>query len=478
MTYPSVFGSCFHAWKFVPMCAVVLSLFVLQPAVILAQVEDRTGEAIALFNKGQDAHEKGDLAEAVRLYEQAVAIIPEFPEAELQRGNALVSLGRTSEAEKAFRRAVELRADWTIALASLGSLLVQSGRYPEAERVLLKSITLDELNFPAFAALTELKVKTNAKPEVLRPLLLKVRGLTEKPRAPASVWAARAALEGSLGDYVAARKSAATAVELDPKSRFALSQSVSAALALNDPAGAEGSLKLLEALAPDAQSVKLLRVRVLLAQGNTAEASKILDSAPRQDADTLALKEAIRLNQSTDAAHLEKLLESDPQNISILGRLCSTLRTVNPEKSAQYCRRAFELEPQNIGHAIGYGAALLQAKRYDGALSVLSRIVASAPENATAHANLATALFQLKRFQEAKAEYRWLVDRQPNLAAAYYFLAITHDQLGEYLDAMANYQQFLRLADPAVSRAEIERVNLRLPSLQKQIRDRKGKKNG
>jgi len=87
-------------------------------------------------------------------------------------------------------------------------------------------------------------------------------------------------------------------------------------------------------------------------------------------------------------------------------------------------------------------------------------------------------LFQLKRFDEAKAEYQWLIERQPNLAAAYYFLAITHDQLGEYLDAMANYQQFLRLADPVASKAEIEKVNLRLPTLQKQLRDGKGKKNG
>lgn len=431
-----------------------------------------------MFNKGQDAHEKGDLADAVRLYEQALAIVPGFPEAELQRGNALVSLGRVEDAEKAFRHAVELRADWTIALASLGSLLVQNGKYLEAESFLLKAVELDGLNFPAFSALTELRVRTNAKPEVLRDLLGKVRELTEKAKAPASVWAARAALEGSLADHAGSKKSAATALELDPKNRFALSQSINTALAVDDSTGAEGYLKRLEAIAPGAQPVKLLRVRVLLAQGKIDDASRLLDSFAHSDADGLALKEAIRLSRSTNVSELEKLLESDPKNASVLGRLCSTLRTVDPERSADYCRRAFEAEPQNVGHAIGYGAALVQAKRYEAAVTVLSRIVASAPENATAHANLATALFQLKRFPEAKVEYRWLADKQPNLAAAYYFLGITHDQLGEYMDAMANYQQFLRLADPAVSKEEIEKVNLRLPVLQKQIKDGKGKKNG
>ena len=68
------------------------------------------------------------------------------------------------------------------------------------------------------------------------------------------------------------------------------------------------------------------------------------------------------------------------------------------------------------------------------------------------------------------------MDKQPNLPAAYYFLGITHDELGEYMDAMANYQQFLRLADPAASKLEIEKVNLRLPDAAKTAKGRKGKK--
>jgi tetratricopeptide (TPR) repeat protein len=87
-----------------------------------------------------------------------------------------------------------------------------------------------------------------------------------------------------------------------------------------------------------------------------------------------------------------------------------------------------------------------------------------------------TALFFSKKYAEAKPEYRWLTEHQPNLAAAYYFLALTHDQLGEFADAMANYQQFLRLADKKSSE-EVEKVNLRLPGLQKQLRSGKGKRS-
>jgi len=101
-----------------------------------------------------------------------------------------------------------------------------------------------------------------------------------------------------------------------------------------------------------------------------------------------------------------------------------------------------------------------------------------APDNSTVHANLATALFQLKRYPDAKIEFRWLTDNQPKQAAPYYFLAIVHDQLSEFPDAAANYQQFLRLADPESSKLEIEKVNLRLPVVQKFIKEGKGKKRG
>jgi tetratricopeptide (TPR) repeat protein len=98
-----------------------------------------------------------------------------------------------------------------------------------------------------------------------------------------------------------------------------------------------------------------------------------------------------------------------------------------------------------------------------------------APNNSTIRANLATALFQSKRYAEAKPEYQWLAEKQPNLAVTFYFLGIVHDHLREYLDAAANYQQFMKVADPKINQLEIEKVNLRMPILLKQIKDKKGR---
>ena len=99
----------------------------------------------------------------------------------------------------------------------------------------------------------------------------------------------------------------------------------------------------------------------------------------------------------------------------------------------------------------------------------------AAPESATIHANLGTAFFQMKRYEEAKAEYQWLTSHEPVPPVAYYFLAICHDQLSEYLDAGANYNLFLKHADAAQNQLEIDKVKLRLPILDRQIKQQGGR---
>ena len=198
----------------------------------------------------------------------------------------------------------------------------------------------------------------------------------------------------------------------------------------------------------------------------------MLADVENPSAEIIKLRATIQANSSVNAAELEKDLEKDVKNVTILGRLCLLLRAENPAKALDYCRSAAESDPANIIHAVGYGAALVQTKRFEDAVNIFRRLKEFAPDNYTARANLATALFQLKRYAEAKIEYQWLVEKQPDLAIVHYFLGITHDQLNEYLDAMANYQQFLRLADATQNKLEIEKVNLRLPILQKQIKEK------
>lgn len=445
-------------------------------SVTVAQDEEPTPavDAVALFQKGQDAHEKGQLKEAIELYDKAIAAVAEFPEAEFQRGSALLSLGKRDEAEKAFRKAIETRPEWTLALANLGSLLVGKGAYPEAEKYLKKAISLDGQNTLAYSALTELRLRTKASSEELKDLLARLTSLTERAKPTASAWAARAALEVAVGEKAAARSSFSKALELDPKNQFALLSKASAMLDEGDTAGAEVIIRSLEV--SDSATAQLLRARLLYANGKVDDAISLLDSIQNPSSDLVALRDKLILSKSENAAELEKRLQTNPSDAFVLGKLCSVYRASEPAKALSYCRKASEAEPDNISHAIGFGAALVQGKLYVEAVDILRKLQKISPENLTIRANVAIALFQLKRYPEAKAEYQWIAEKQPSSAVTYYFLGITHDQLMEYPDAMANYQLFLKYADADKNKLEIEKVNLRLPTLLKQIKEKKGKR--
>src|SRR4051812_30897882 len=104
-------------------------------------------DPIKLFEKGQDAHAKGDLKRAIELYDAAIKLSPEFPEAEFQRAMALLLTNRKSDAIAGFNRAVTQRPDWGLAYAKFGSQLAFVGDADqEAEPLLRKAIQLDARN--------------------------------------------------------------------------------------------------------------------------------------------------------------------------------------------------------------------------------------------------------------------------------------------------------------------------------------------
>ncbi|MEQ1921893.1 MAG: tetratricopeptide repeat protein [Pyrinomonadaceae bacterium] len=438
---------------------------------------DSTDDAVAIFNEAQALHEKGKLVEAIVLYEKAIAALPEFPEAEYQRASALQSLGKNDEAEKGFRRAVELKPDWTLAITSLGSLLVKKGETAEAEKLLKKVVEMEPQNASALIALADLRRRTKSSPASLKELLAAMTSLTSKMNPSASLWSARADIEIALGDTAAAKTSVARSLAIDPKYRFALLQAADLAIGEGDIDRAKQIAARLEAQKEVPDSINYLKAHIAAAEGNFDEALKFLDTIKTPGTEAADLRAIINASRVTSPADLEKLLETDARNVSILGRLCNAYRKDDPQKALTYCRRANALDPTNASHAVGYAAALVQAKQYDAAVNLLRNILQKVPDNRTARANLATALFQLDRYAEAKPEYEWLSAKEPTLAAPYYFLGIIHDHLTEYMDAMANYQSYLRLADPVANKLDIEKTNLRLPQLQKLIKEGKGKKN-
>lgn len=471
--------------------ALVAAILVLIPFHSLAQSEDEEeftqvkrpvsgkrvqADPVDLFNKGQDAHSKGELDTALRYYRRSLQLAPDFAEAHYQIGSILEAKGDKTGAELSYRRALGLRPDWTLPMSALGILLLSQDKFGESGELLKKALKIDPESFPATTALADLYLRTRQNDAELQAILASLTALTSKSRIPSSVWATKAAVERALGKTAEARRSVNRALRMNPRGSTARSENIELLMLEGDPQGALASAERLLQDRPRSIRVTLLLARVYAFAGEGEKAVNLIEGLEKPGTEAKGLLSVIKAGLTADPAELEKMLASDPENVSIVSRLCNSYRLKDPEKALGYCRRASEMEPGDLRHAIAFGAALVQLRRYQPAVGLFRKLLPSAPENVTLRANLATALFQLGRYGEAAAEYAWITEKKPELIIAYYFLAISFDKLKRYVDALANYQHFLRKAKEERFAAEISKVNLRLPALQKQIKRGKGRK--
>ena len=456
-----------------------LALFCASHSRAQDEFDEEAADPIKLFNLGQDAHAGKDYERALDFYERALALRPEFAEAEHQKGGALVSLKRTAEAEKAFRRAAELKPEWALPHASLGVLLSRMvGREREAETSLSRALEIDAKNLSALVALSELRARRGDA----RGSLELLRRATDLKGGDASLWLARAAAERSTKDYAGAARSFSRALSLEPDNAEARLGRADALLEAGDAEQAAREARPLEAAAPSDPKIAFALVNLYGRAELRDDALRVLDSLPDAAKNS---EEAERLRRALTAtcddspqsrASLEKLIEAEPRNASALACLGNVYRTSDPSRSAEFYRRAAELEPANVSYAVGYAAALVQLRQFPPAVAILRRVLEAVPDNYAARTNLAAAYYEMGLYKEALVEYKWINQARPDLALVHYLTGTAHDRLGEFQYALAAYEKFLERADPGVNQLEIEKVRLRLPSLRNQIKRGEGVK--
>ena len=472
--------------RFYIRCAFAFTLVLACSSLAAAQTDEFSnsgGDPIKLFDRGQDAHAKGDYKLALEFYEEAIKLRPEFPEAELQRGQALVSLDRREDAELAFRRAIELRPRWVLPYAKLGGLLARIVNRPgEAEPVLRKALELEPKNFEVLFELANLRANAGDLKEAIDLW----QRATAAEGATASTWDALGATQFQAGELQAAITSFTRALTMNPANDGARERRAQAYLALGDKARALEDIRALrlpaQPTAPDTHFI-LEVAQLYFRAGRKDDALKLLDTVDdsvKTNPEVVALRfqvEPTGGNAVEAAAALEKLIAQNPRNASLLAQLGALYRTTDPQRALDYYRRAADLEPQNTDYVTGYAAALIQARRFAEATVILRRIISLTPDSYVVHANLATALYEQKRFPESLLEYEWVANAKPEIAATYFFIATAHDYLGEYVEALATYEKFLAVANGQNNQLEIEKVNLRLPALRSQIKRGQGAKS-
>lgn len=477
----------FSFWNKLLLAATCILLLALSNAApIKAQTEEAFGDdatdPVRLFERGQSAHAHGELEKALGFYEQALKVRPEFPEAQFQRGNALASLNRLDEAESAFRAAISLKKTWSLPFSALGALLVRRQQDAEAEKLFRQALTVDAQDSVALRMLSDIRLRANDAKEALEF----AKRATALPEAPASAWIQLALAQKASGDKAASEITLDRLLADEPRNVAALIERADLLSDQNKLDAALNDLTLAARIKPGDKAIASRLADTYQKAGKPEEAANVAKAAglqvipPANSNGVIGTPEEIEAANNSDPAvarkALEKLLEKNPRNAMLLARLGASYRTENPARSLEYYRQAAGIKPDSPEYALGYAAALIQARRFADAVGLLRQVVRIDAENYVAHANLATALYELKRYDEALPEYEWIVTAKPEIVVAHYFIATAHDYLGEYPQALESYEKFLGVADATKNQLEIDKVKLRLPSLRRQIQLGQGAK--
>ena len=441
-----------------------------------AQVEpdNRMGRAAATFNDAQDLHEQGALDEAIGLYRKALEILEEFPEAHFQLGTALVQRGDFKSAESSLRRAIALRPEWTLPILPLSRILLDDGRESEAMSLIDSGIELEPSNPGLLAEKTFALLQGSAPIEDLNAMLPRLSEVTRGANPAISALLARAALELRIGKVEEASLSVKRAVSIGPENPNALRIKSEVELASKDFTSAiETSDRLLELDRSDGVAL-VIKARALVGMGRADQVTQMLTSISTTNRETRTALSRILAENTSDRQTLTRLLQEFPDDVEITFSACTSRNVLDADSLVSVCTRFLSTPSDRGTIALGArAAALLKLGRSIDALADFEKILAKVPDQVSAKAGSALALFNLARWEEARTLFEELTTASSGFPVGFFYLGIIYDRLARPTEALANYEAFLRVADRVTMSDEIDRTELRLSVLRRQIKTRK-----
>jgi tetratricopeptide (TPR) repeat protein len=452
-------------------------------------------QAAEFFEAGQTAHQAGDLNKAIEAYSEALKREPSLWQAEFQRGLAYLSLNRMAEARASMQRVNEQLAQFadspelqqisTRVQVTLGEIALAEAKPGDAEKAFRRALELNPGSARAHSGLAEVLLAGGKQEEAIAEAKAALQAGDDR----AANYSILGRAQAFSGNYEEALPNLAEALKRDPKNSITLLSRAEAFIAQKRLDEAIADLRAAKDIEPLARTK--LRLASIYMQTKKYEEAVALYQALLKDEPANAEARAalavamIESGKGDEAiAQLESLIKAEPNRADLRAQLAELYLPAQPEKALEQYQFAAKLEPSQLNHQIGVGSAFVKLRRFQEAVTVLRQAMAQNPKEEIAyfaHTNLATALLEMDDYLNAANEYIWILNYQKNrgdrkrTALTLYFLGICLDKLADFEQALKAYEQFLALASPE-NQLEIDKVKLRLPSLQRQIKDGKGKR--
>ncbi len=430
--------------------------------------------ATAAFDQGQNAQQRGDLNSAVKFYTTAIAADASLFQAYYQRATALLGLGREAEAQADLKKVTELDPNFARAHRGLGQMFLDRGQIEDAKRELARAIELE----PKLTGVRIYYASALLRSGEPQRAIEHLRFAIEQREGVTLAYALVGVAEERLGKLAEAFADYSRGIELDA----------------NNATAHEGRARLFEARGEIAKAiedysaayraqpsrelaVKLAELHTRAGQSQAAIQlyRRLLLEKPDDFAIRVEMACLMAENGQGEEAEKEitRVVAAKPTDGKLLARAGDFFFKEKPAQAADYYKRSIEADPNNNRARVQLGASLVRSMQIEAALPVLGDAISREPDNYAAHASLATALFKLKQYPEAAREFIWIIRVRPEVPASYYFLAISIDHLADCEQASRAYQEFVRRADPATNKSEIEEANARSSQLQRLIKERK-----
>ncbi|MDP2937289.1 MAG: serine/threonine-protein kinase [Dehalococcoidia bacterium] len=164
-------------------------------------------------NKGVSLHSLGRYDEAIRCYDRALELDPQYAAAWINKGNSLHSLGRYDEAIRCYDRALELDPQYAAASNNKGNSLHSLGRYDEAICCCDRALELDPQDAATWSSKGNSRHRLARYDEAIRCY---DRALELDPQ-DAAAWNNKGLSLHSLGRHEEAIRCCDRALEINPQ---------------------------------------------------------------------------------------------------------------------------------------------------------------------------------------------------------------------------------------------------------------------
>ncbi len=350
-----------------------------------------------------------DAQELVTLFEEAIALRPEYAPAHFRSGYALSMRGAHDEAEQAYRQALSLDPQLALAHRDLGAVLLARGEPRAAVAPLLRAAELAPRDGSVYSTLARVfrqigeddaaaeAAERAALFEPINDIRDPVASFVAKLGTSSMHWVARARRQIDAGDYPRAME----------------------------------SLETMREILPDHAHTYYLLGTVLIRLDRRGEAEGQLARALELDAD-----------------HLEAHVE--------LGRLYEAQGRLDAARSRY--RRAQALGTQDPGVLVSLAQVLSRSGDDRAAVGIYEELDRSAVLSAPVQSNWGNALMRLQRFDEAVERFREAIRIDPQYANAHFNIGVAMEQLGRPDEALAHYDSAARISPGHVAEQHANRL--------------------